>query len=130
MFGRQRHRLAEAERVGLEASGLPGGAFHLVGDQHGRLAGAAHQFGEGAVVGDRPRARVDHEEHRVGLRDRRLGLGAHAAGQTVRRRLFEAGGIDDGEVQVAEPGFALAAVARHARAVVDQGDAPADQPVE
>ena len=66
----------------------------------------------------------------VGLRDRGFGLRPHAAGQAFRRRLFKAGGVDDGEIEIAEPGLAFAAVAGHARPVVDQRDAPADQPVE
>ena len=130
VLGRQRDRLAEAEFVRFKPARFAGGAFHLVGDQHGRLAGLAHDGGEGAVDRRRPGARIDHEEHRVGLRDRGLGLRPHAAGETVGRRLFEPGGIDDGEVEIAQPALACAPVARDARLVVDQRQAPADQPVE
>ncbi len=49
VLGGNRHRIAEAERIGIQPPGFAGGAFHLVGDQHGRLAGFAHQFGEGPV---------------------------------------------------------------------------------
>ena len=43
---------------------------------------------------------------------------------------FEPGGIDHGEIEIAEPALAFAPVTRDAWAVVDQRDAPADQPVE
>jgi len=130
VLGRDRHRIAKAERIGVEPPAFTGGALHLVGDQHGRLAGFAREFGEGAVGRRRSHARVDHEEDRIGLPDRGFGLRAHAARQALGCRLFQAGGIDRGEIEIAEPSLALAAVAGDARAVVDQRDAPADQPVE
>ena len=95
-----------------------------------RLAGFAHQLGEIAVDRRRTGARIDHEEDGVGLRHRGLGLRPHAAGEAFGRGFLEARGIDHSEIEIAEPAFALAAVARHARPVVDQRDAPADQPVE
>ena len=76
-------------------------------------------------------ARVDQEQTRASAeRDRRLGLRAHPPGEAVGRRLVEAGGVDRGEVEVAEPRLALAAVAGHAGQVVDERQPPADQPVE
>ena len=44
--------------------------------------------------------------------------------------LFEARGVDRGEFEIAEPAVTLAAVARHARPVVDQRQPLADQAVE
>ena len=44
--------------------------------------------------------------------------------------VFEAGGIDYFERQIAELSLAFAAVARHARFIVDQREAAADEPVE
>ena len=65
-------------------------------------------------------ARVDEEEARVG-RARPPPRSARACGrQALRRRLVEAGGVDRGEAEVAEPRLALAAVAGHAGQVVDQ----------
>ena len=130
VLGRDRHRVAKAEFIGFEPAFFGQAALALVGNENRRLAGLAGQRGEGAVDRRRAGARVDHEEDRVGLRNRGLGLRPHAAGQTIGRRLFEAGGIDHGEFKIAEPRLALAAVARHARAVVDQRQAAADQPVE
>ena len=59
-----------------------------------------------------------------------FGLRPHATGHTLRRRLFQAGGVDDGKIEIAKPALALAAVARYARPVIDQRQAAADQPVE
>ena len=130
VFGGNRHRVAEAERVGVQPALFAGGAFHLVGDQHGRLARLADEFGENLVHPSRTAARVDHEEDRIGLRHRCLGLRPHAAGKALGRGLLKSRGIDHGEIEIAEPALAFAAVARHARPVVDQSGTPADQPVE
>ena len=130
MLGGNRDRVAEAERVGVQPARFAGGAFHLVGDQHGRLARLADEFGEHLVDPGRTAARVDHEKDRIGLPNRGLGLRAHAAGKALGRRLLKSRGIDHGEIKIAEPALAFAAVARHTRPVVDQRDAPANQPVE
>ena len=121
-------RRARAHR--LRARPLAGPAFALVGDDDRGLARPAHQIGEGAVGRRRAGAGIDQEEDRIGLRDRRLGLRPHAAGEAFGRRLLEARGVDDGEGEIAEPRRALAAVARDAGLVVDQRQPPADQPVE
>ena len=130
VLGRDRHRFAEAERIGVQPPRFAGRAFALVGHQHDRLAGLARDIGKGVVGRNRTGARVDHEENRVGLFDGRLGLRAHPAGQAFGRRLFESGGVDHGELYVAEPALAFAAIARDAGPVVDQSQTPADQPVE
>ena len=44
VLGGNRDRVAEAERIGVQPPGFAGGAFHLVGDQHGRLAGLAREI--------------------------------------------------------------------------------------
>ena len=65
---RDRHRIAEAERIGLVelSERLP--PFRLVGDQHDRRAGAAQPAGEMAVQRGQPGARVDQQQREVGLR--------------------------------------------------------------
>ncbi len=75
-------------------------------------------------------ARVDDEQDRVAVGERGLGLGAHPAGERGGIALLQAGGVDDGEFEVAEPRFALATVARHAGRIVDQRELAADEPVE
>ncbi len=130
VLGGNRDRIAEAERVGVEPPAFAGGAFHLVGDQHDRLARLADELCEYAIDAGRTAARIDHEKYRIGLRHGSLSLRAHATGEALGRRFLKSRGIDHGEIKIAEPGLAFAAVARHARAVVDQRHAPADQPVE
>ena len=130
VLGRDADRIAETELVGLQHPGAAALALGLVGDDDHRLAGAPHQIGKGAVVRHRSGFRIEHEEHRVGLLDRQLGLRQHPAGEALGVGLFKPGGIDDGEVQIAEPGLTLAPVAGDAGQVVDQRQAPADQPVE
>ena len=88
------------KREGVVGAGRPGAALGLVGDEHHRLAGAAHELGEGPVGGQHAGARVDHEEDDVGLGDRRLGLRrACAACSEPSLRLLEAGGVDDAEAR-------------------------------
>jgi hypothetical protein len=50
--------------------------------------------------------------------------------QAMPRGIFEPGGIDQREVQIAKPAKAFAAVAGDARLIVDQREPPSDQPVE
>ena len=130
MLGRDLDGIAEAEREGFHRAGIAMLAFALVGDQQHRLVGVAGEIGKGAIVGRQAHAGIDHEEQRVGLRDRGLGLLLHARGQRALGALVEAGGIDDGEVEIAEPGLALAAVAGDARQVIDQRELLPDQAVE
>ncbi len=130
MLGGERDRLAKAETEHLVDAGLPGRAFRLVGDEDDRLVGAAHRLREMLVGVGEPGARVDHEQDRVAIDERRFRLRAHAPGERFRIALFKTGGVDDGEGEVRDPAFALAAVARDARLVVDERQPAADQPVE
>ncbi len=130
MLGRDGDRLAQSERIGFVDARRLRPAFGLVGDENDRLARLAHEVGEGAIVRRHARAHVDEKQHRVRLGDRRLGLRAHAPDQARRGGLFQTGRIDDGKIEIAEPARAFPPVAGDARAIVDQGDAPADQAVE
>ena len=130
MLGRDRYRLAETESVGLEPTRFAGSALTLVGHEDDRFARFARDIRERMIRRNRPGARVDHEEDGIGLFDGRFGLGPHAAGQAFRSGLLQSGGIDHGEVDVAESAFPLAPVAGDARPVVDERQPAADQPVE
>ena len=93
---RDRVRLAEAEVP--EAVGLRLGALvvDLVRRQDHRAAALAQHLDDRLVgVGDAD-GRVDHEQHRVGQRDRDLGLGGDPLGQTLGVRV-PAAGVDDRE---------------------------------
>src|SRR5829696_8496606 len=130
VLGRERHRLSEPQGERVVGAGRPGAALGFVGDEHHRLAGAAHELDEGLIRRQHPGARVHQEEDDVRLGDRRLCLVAHAGEERALLGLLEAGGVDDAEAQGAEPRVALAAVAGDARAVVDERELLADEAVE
>ena len=130
VLGRDRDRFAEAKFVGLEHAGPRRPALALVGDQDCRLARTAHEVGKRAVRRQRARAGVDQEQDRIRARDRGLGLLLHTAAQAFRRGLFEAGGVDDGEAEIAELRPALAPIARDAGQVIHQCEASADEAIE
>ncbi|MHC2559097.1 hypothetical protein ACVIVD_001091 [Bradyrhizobium liaoningense] len=130
MLGRNLDGIAEAERKGLHRAGIAMLALALVGDQQHRLVGLAGEIGEGAIGGRETNAGIDDEEQRVGLRDRGFGLLLHARGQRALGAFVETGGIDDGELEVAEPGLAFAAVAGDARQVIDKRELLSNQAVE
>jgi hypothetical protein len=75
-------------------------------------------------------ARVEQQQRDIGLADRLLGLLAHAGLERLVEHILQAGGVDHGEVEVAEMPCAEAPVARHARLVVHQRQLLADQAVE
>ena len=124
------------DRVGLaqpqvpQAVGLRLGALvvDLVGGQHDRLAGLAQDLDDGLVVVGDADGRVDDEQHRVRQRDRDLGLRAdgcrHPAGIGV-----PAAGVDHREGATGPVGVVGHPVAGHARHVLDDGLAAADDPV-
>ena len=107
-----------------------GSALRLVGDQDDRLADRAQHLGEMPVERRHAGAGVDQEQADVGRAHGGLGLGRIRPARLSGRGVVEAGGVDGGELEVAEPRLALAPVAGDARAVVDQRQPPADQPVE
>ncbi len=121
MFGGKGDRVAEAEAEGLIAAVAPG-PLGLVGDDDGRLAGAAHGLREMPVGGGDPGARVDEEENGVAVEERRFRLRAHAARQRVRVALLEPGRVDDGEGEIGDPALALAPVTGDAGLIVDKSE--------
>ncbi len=130
MFGRKTDRLAQSQPVGFDHAGIGGASLGLVrGEDHvgGTLAQDA---GEELVIRGDPGAGVDHEETDVGHVHRPLGEPPHPALQAVVGGILEAGGVDHGEAQVAQPRLAFAQVAGHARLVVDKGQPFAHEAVE
>ena len=130
MLGGNLDGVAEAQRVGFHRADFAVLALALVGDQHHRLVGAAREIGKGAIVRRQACARVDHEHQRIRKADRGFGLLLHPRGERALGALVEAGGIDDGEFEVAETRISLAAVARNAGLVIHQREFLPDQPVE
>jgi len=66
----------------------------------------------------------------MGVLDRLLGLGAHAALDRIVESVFQARRVDDGEVHVGDAAGCLAAVAGDAGHVMDDRQSAADQTVE
>ena len=130
MLGRKRDRLAEPEPVGLVGARVPRPTLALVGDENRRLAGLAHDVGEGAIGRRQSGARVDQKEHCVRTRERGLRLRPHAARQGFGGGFFETGGVDHPESQVAKLRVGFTTVAGDAWRIVDQSESPADQPIE
>ena len=129
MLGGKGDRIAEAEAEGFIDAVAPE-AFGLVGDDDDRLAGAAHGRGEMPVGGVKARPRVDDKQDRVAIGERRFGLRAHAPGERVGIAFLQTRRVDDGEGEVGELRFALAAIAGDAGLIVDQRQLASDEPVE
>src|SRR5581483_8268013 len=113
-------RIAQAELVELRGRRVALQALALVRGDGERRAHLAQLLGDQAVRRREPGARVDDEDHGVGLGDRLLGLARHL-GEDVAllRRRLEAAGVDGDEGAPAGAAFAVVPVARHARHVVD-----------
>ncbi len=105
-------------------------AFGLVGDHHHRLVELAQDGGEDAVERGHAFAGIDDEEGDVAFVDRLFGLLAHARFQRLVGQVFEAGGVDQFQVDVAEAASGVAAVTRHTGTVVDNGELFSGQAVE
>ncbi len=128
MFGRDRHRLAEAERE--EYIRVGAAPFGFVDDEDHVPAAAAQQLREFAIRPEESGARIDQEQHGIDLAQRRDRLLAHAMREAAALGFVEPGRVDDGEAQIAERGRRLAAVAGHARQVVDERELLAGEAVE
>ena len=109
---------------------LAGAALALVGDQDDLVFALAQPAGEALVHRQDAGAGIDQEQHDVGAFDGALGEAAHARLQPGAARGFPARRVEQGEGEVAQLRRRLAHVAGHARRVVDDGAAAADQAVE
>ena len=130
MLGRYGDRLAETEPERLVEPVGARAPLALVGNQHDRPARGTHRLGEGRVGRHHAVTRIEHEQHDVGLADRRLALGAHARRDRARRRLFQPRRVDDSDRVASQHRLALAPVAREARHVRHQRRAPGRQAIE
>jgi hypothetical protein len=75
-------------------------------------------------------ARVDDQEHQIGIADGDLGLTAHAGRQAVVESILQPRGIDRAKLYISNTRVALTAVAGHPGLVVDDSVAPAHQAIE
>ena len=130
VLGRDRDRLAEAQPVRFGQTLLAGAALALVGDQDHLVFALAQPAGKALVHRQDAGAGIDQEQHDVGAFDGALGEAAHACLQPGAARGLPARRVEQGEGKVAQLRRRLAHVARHARRVVDDGAAAADEAVE
>ena len=84
----------------------------------GILEALQPQFAQAQVV-KRDDPRIDHEQGQVGFLQGQLGLTAHPRLKALVADVLEAGGIDQFQVDVADPAGAEAPVTGHARPVID-----------
>ncbi len=103
---------------------------HLVGDEQHRLVDAAQAAGDLLVEGHQAVAGIDDEQDQVGLVDGDVDLAFDVAGQIVDVLDAHAAGVDDFEVAIADLDGCRQAIAGHAGRGIDDGDAPARQPIE
>ena len=120
--GRDGAWLTEAEGVELPDGLLVVGVVELVGHEEDRLLGAAQDARDRLVLLGDAGARVHNEDDGVGLSAGGLGLLADAAGEgVVGLAGLDAAGVDQREVAAVPVGVVVAAVARDAAALVDDG---------
>ncbi len=120
MLCRDGDRLAEPQlERGIEAL-FARPPLALVGDDDDRAPRGAHQTGKHLVGRRHALARIEDEQHEVGIGQRRLGLLAHALRDRSALGLLETGGVDEGHRVAGELRLALAPVARQPRHVGDE----------
>ena len=129
VFGRDGDGIAKAQGVGLDQSRRAGAALALVGDDHRRLVAPPQPVGEVAVEGGDAGAGVDEQQGHVGAVEGAFGLGKHTRLEDVAGDVFQAGGIDDREIEVAEARRSLAPVAGQAGGGVDESQPLAHEAV-
>ena len=120
--------LTEAQAPQGRGLRLLAGIVDLVGDEEHRLAALAQQLHDVLVCRRRTHHRVDHEQHHVGEVDRDLGLHRDRPVDAAGVRLPSAG-VDEREATIGPLGLVRHAVAGHARGVLDDGLAAAEDAV-
>ena len=130
MLGGDRHRLAQPKAERLQYARVALATLGLVGGQHHGHVAAAQDLGEHLVHGGDALAAVDDEQRHVGLVDGQLRLVAHPGLQALISDILEAGGVDQLQIEVADPPGAEAPVPGDARPVIDDGQLAPRQPVE
>ncbi len=130
MLSGNRHGLAETQIVAFQGACLAGAPFGLVRHEDHRLAGAAQDRPEDLVQRHDALARIDHEQHHVGLCDGQLGLMAHARLKALVGDVLKTGGVDEIEIQVAKATGRKLSIPGHAGPIVDDGQPTPGQAIE
>ncbi len=130
MFGGDRNRLAKAQFESLIGPRLASPALGLVGADDHRLVPATQKLDEHLVQRSQPVARIHHEQGHVAFVQGQFGLGAHPRLQALVRDVLEPGGVDQGQIEIAQAARRIAPVAGYAGPVIDDRQLLAGQPVE
>ena len=122
VLARDPEHVLEAESVEVDdAIAVMRGLVDLVdGEQDGPL-GPAERTGDRLVLGQEPRLAVHHEEHRIGVADRCLGLRLHGALESRLRIGIEPRRIHQQDAPIGDLELLRDAIPRESRSVRDQG---------
>ena len=134
MNGADRKDLLEAELCEFRDAHISAACVHLIDRNQDRLAAAAQPGGRVAIERDDPLLHVHHQDKRVRrfngqfhLFERRFG---NDIGRLFTAQQTDAAGIDQREGASMPFRFGADAVTRHARLIVDDSNAPANNAVE
>ena len=130
MLSRDGDGFAQAQAERLQHTGFRRLTLGLVGRDDHRPALAPQHIGEDQVARRHALPRIDDEQRQIRLIDRQLSLHAHARLQALVGDVLKAGGVDQLQVQIAQPSHAKPPVAGHPRLVIDNRQLLAGQPVE
>ena len=120
--------LAELVKLGRLRIDIIGIA--LVGEAEDRFADVPQPFGDFLVERRQPSPAIDHEEDHVGLVDGNLDLPFDVGGEVIDVLDADAAGVDELEEAILDVDQGGDAIARDAGGGIDDGDAPAREPVE
>src|SRR5262249_43858627 len=130
MFGTDRNRIAETEPIGIKCASLAGAAFAFIGDENDALASLANHVRERTICSGGAGSRVNQKQNGIGLGDRRRCVRLHRSGEALAPGVFQAGGTDHLEGEIAELCVAFTPIPRHSRPIVDEREPAANEPVE
>ena len=130
MFGRQPHRLAQTQGIGLQSARVACLALGLVDAQDHPRRFLAQDLGKNLVRRCHPHAAINQEEADIGHIHRAFGQAPHPALKAVVGDLLKPRRVNHGEAQVKKLGIPLAQIACHAGLVIHQCQLAAHKPIE
>ena len=116
--------IAQTERVEIVDVVVHALIIDLVDHQNDRLAALAQHGGNVFVVSGHAGAAVGKKENHIAGVDGDFGLTAHLLEQDIVRARLDAAGVDQTELSPAPFALAVDAVARDARGILHDRDAP------
>lgn len=130
MRGRYGSRIAQTKLVEIAGDGGVAHALGLVDGEQDAAPGFAQVIGDHAILRRQSQAAIDDEDHDIGFNHGLARLLGHLSHDAFLGNGFEAAGIDGDERTVADPAFAVVAIARQARNIRNQRVTRARQTVE